>query len=249
MVNVPDNDDATIDTFSGATVRTQNLRQGGSSKFDLTGYSFAMYNVPRAVPKPLFETVYNGENSFKLNANGIAGGTTVDAVKVILPDERVLYFESEIIEGQEGENFKLKINENEGQEGVAPSYRDPRPEEIIGKMEYKKEGDNEYFVFTYTGADTFATKNIIQALYYKGGLENNNTGDLGSTVVEALPTNASVDDLKQLPNPNENAAEGTDVLVSARIKEQPVIGTVYKLVKEDGTPIKDSDGNEITYVS
>jgi hypothetical protein len=242
MTTVPDDGNSTIDAFSGATVRTENLRNNASgSKFDLTGYSIDMYNVPRAVPKPIFETVYDGDNSFKLNANGIAGGVTVDAVKVILPDSKVLYFVSRVT--SDGQSFIPMVENEDG------SFSDATGNQIVGTLKHEQEGDNEYFVFTYNDNSSFRKDENIQAIYYKGGLTDGSTGDTGSTVVVNLPTNAPVDDLKQLPNEKGSAEEGTNILVSASITKEPTIGTEYLLVKENGDPILDIDNQPIKYVS
>lgn len=248
-ITIPDTDPKSIDTFTSATTRNSIPTSKTSGEFDLKGYDITMYNVPREVPTPIFETVYDGDTSFKLKAEGL-GLAVVDSVELKLPgsDEfvRFKYYDNDSAWKQ------VKPNPDAG---ASEKWIPEDDENIVGSITVEGTGAEKKLKFTRkTGAPAFKESEKIYAKYWKATLN----GTEGETTVLALPTNIPVQKVVQEKNKYNDATdskhEKPQVVISSEIPAgtggvlyEPPADTTYVLVKADGTEILDEKNQPVTY--
>lgn len=249
-ITIPDSNTATIDTFTSATTRNSIPTSKTSGEFDLKGYDITMYNVPREVPTPIFETVYNGDTSFKLKAEGL-GLAVVDSVELKLPGSkefvRFKYYDNE------GAWKQVKPNPDTGSNEKWIPEDDTN--KVIGGITVEGNGADKKLKFTSkTGAEAFKENDKIYAKYWKATLN----GTIGETTVLAFPKNIPVQKVEQEKNKYDDASdpkhEHPQVVISSEIPAgtggvlyEPPADTKYVLVKADGTPILDKNNQPVTY--
>lgn len=250
-ITIPDSNPDTIDTFTSATTRNSIPTSKTSGEFDLKGYDITMYNVPREVPTPIFETVYDGDTSFKLKADGL-GLAVVDSVELKLPGSdkfvRFIYYNNEGVWKQ----VKPNPNPTESSEKWTPETDNSK---LIGDITVEGTGADKKLKFTSkTGAAAFKENDKIYAKYWKAALD----GQVGETTVVALPTNVPVQKVIQERNQYDDDKDpnhqNPKVVISSEIPAgtggvlyEPPADTTYVLVKADGTSIVDDKGKPIMY--
>lgn len=249
-ITIPDTDPKSIDTFTSATTRNSIPTSNTSGEFDLKGYDITMYNVPREVPTPIFETVYAGDTSFKLKAEGL-GLAVVDSVELKLPGSndfvRFKYYNDSSVWKQVKPNTDTGASEKWIPEDDA--------NKVIGGITVEGTGADKKLKFTSkTGAAAFKEADKIYAKYWKATLN----GTIGETTVLALPTNIPVQKVEQERNKYNDATdpkhEKPQVVISSEIPAgtsgvlyEPPADTTYVLVKENGDPIYDTNNQPVVY--
>ena len=249
-ITIPDSAPDTIDTFTSATIRNSIPTSKTSGEFDLKGYDITMYNVPREVPTPIFETVYNGDTSFKLKAEGL-GLAVVDSVELQLPGSnefvRFKYY------NDAGAWKQVKPNPDTGASEKWIPEDDTN--KVIGSITVEGTGADKKLKFTSkTGAAAFKENDKIYAKYWKATLN----GTIGETTVLAFPKNIPVQKVEQKKNKYDDASDpnhqSPQVVISSEIPAgtggvlyEPPADTTYVLVKADGTEILDEKNQPVTY--
>lgn len=233
-----DNDPNTLDSFTSATTRYSiKTKEDSDSILDLKGYRIEMYNVPRAVPQPKFEEVYDGDKSFKLNFVGLDNGI-VDGIDITVKD------------GAEKAHFKLI-----GNKWTQLKYNDTTNEwEEVPNPIGTITNDDKELVFTKANNEEFKEGDVIRATYYKALL----TGLEGQKTVLAKDVNIPVKEMEQEPSiftNDDKTHKNPTVVIKAKIPSdsstgvlyEPKAGTVYTLLKPDGNPVIGLDGKPATY--
>lgn len=249
-ITIPDSDPSTIDTFTSATTRNSIPTSKTSGEFDLKGYDITMYNVPREVPTPIFETVYDGDTSFKLKADGL-GLAVVDSVELKLPGSnefvRFKYYNADGVWKQVKQNPDTGASEKWIPEDDTNN--------VIGGITVEDTGADKKLKFTRkSGAPAFKENDKIYAKYWKAALN----GNIGETTVLALPTNVPVQKVIQERNQYDDDKDpdhqSPKVVISSEIPAgtggvlyEPPADTTYVLVKADGTSIVDENNQPVVY--
>lgn len=242
---IDDNNNDTFDAFTSATIR-RSIKNKGKGTLDIKGYSINMINVPREIPKPQFDKIYDGDTVAYIDIDGIDTKTTYAGLSLTLP----------------GENFKreYQYDRREGKwKEIIPSSA------VIGYsvdiQAVKVDGKDKIKI---TRTETFnqkpfkADEQIKAEFGVDVGNFKNTYGPEGSITVLKLPTNIPVEKVIQEKNEYNDVTdkkhEHPQVVISSKIPAgtggvlyEPEAGTIYTLVKEDGSEIVDKNNQPVTY--
>lgn len=243
-ITIEDEDDNTFDAFTSATTRDP-IKNNGKGESDIQGYKIRMFNVPRDIPKPEFDKVYDGDTAAYIDKEGIDTEHTYKGLSITLPGEtekHEYWFDS-----REGTNGKWKLIS-------APSA-------VVGKsvnVETVKVDGKDKIKITRTENNQLKPFNVNEQIKAEFGINNGNTntyGPEGSTTVLSKDKNIPVKDITQEANSydtNDKDHTNPKVTIQAKIPEgaeagvlyEPKEGTIYTLVKDDGTPVYDGPASD-----
>ena len=238
-----DGNQDTFDAFTSATIR-KSIKNTGKGALDIQGYSIKMYNVPREIPKPKFDKVYDGDTAAYIDIEDIDTTRTYSGLSITIP----------------GENTKREYRYNRTEDEWEPII--PASAVITYAVEIKTVKVNGKDKIKISRTENFSPKPFkadeqIKAQFGVNTGVKNTYGPEGSITVLKLPTNIPVDKVVQ----KENIYDATDkkhehpqVVISSEIPAgtggvlyEPEAGTIYTLVKEDGSPILDKNDKPVTY--
>ena len=240
--DMDDQNQDTFDAFTSATIR-KSIKNKGKGDLDIQGYSIKMYNVPREIPKPQFDKIYDGDTVAYIDIEGIDAKITYAGLSLTLPGENK---KREYLYDRDEGKWKLIPAETTvvGYSVVVePAKVDGKDKIKITRMENFKQ-------------KPFKADEQIKAEFGVATGLNNTYGPEGSITVLKLPTNIPVQKVVQEKNKydaTDPKHEHPQVVISSEIPAgtggvlyEPEAGTIYTLVKEDGTEIVDKNNKPIT---